>query len=217
MCQQQAVAFLSLTYCKNALSVLPRQLAEVCKLFLGVVYPSTPFFFNDLSPSMCSSFGSLFSTLQEYELSPLISLQCAADGKPVASKNAESCVQSIWALLPPVCNYPVDTAKSFSLIAKALGDALTKEPELRGLICSSLKVLTTYFQVIWFMGNLFCTWNRQTWLPNPFAGVFSHFEAFSCTSPVAITIAEVDSLSLVVVFLYLVAPSSSLCSSSSAS
>lgn len=67
--------------------------------------------------------------------------KCAAAGKPVAAKNAESCVQSIWALLPSVCNYPSDTAKSFSLIAKTLGDVLTKEPELRGLVCSSLKTL----------------------------------------------------------------------------
>lgn len=67
--------------------------------------------------------------------------KCAAAGKPVASKNAESCVQSIWALLPSVCNYPSDTAESFSLIAKTLGDVLTKEPELRGLVCSSLRTL----------------------------------------------------------------------------
>lgn len=83
----------------------------------------------------------LHLVLFEVYLSHTCVVQCAADKKPVASKNAESCVQSIWALLPAVCNYPVDTAKNFSLIAKALGDALTKEPELRGLICSSLKVL----------------------------------------------------------------------------
>ena len=67
--------------------------------------------------------------------------KCAGAGKPVAAKNAESCVQSIWALLPSVCNYPSDTANSFSLIAKTLGDVLQKEPELRGLVCSSLKTL----------------------------------------------------------------------------
>ncbi|KAG0609787.1 hypothetical protein M758_7G013900 [Ceratodon purpureus] len=66
---------------------------------------------------------------------------CAAAGKPVAAKNAESCVQSIWALLPSFCNYPSDTAQSFSLIAKTLGDVLTKEQDLRGLVCSSLKTL----------------------------------------------------------------------------
>ncbi|KAJ7533387.1 hypothetical protein O6H91_13G046200 [Diphasiastrum complanatum] len=67
--------------------------------------------------------------------------QCASEGKPVASKNAEACVQSIWALLPSFCNYPCDIAKSFRLIAKPLGDALDKEVELRGLICSSLQIL----------------------------------------------------------------------------
>ncbi|KAG0554229.1 hypothetical protein KC19_12G074700 [Ceratodon purpureus] len=69
--------------------------------------------------------------------------KCAAAGKTVASKNAESCVQSIWALLPSVCNYPSDTARSFSHIAKTLGDVLIKEPELRGLVCSSLRILVT--------------------------------------------------------------------------
>ena len=67
--------------------------------------------------------------------------KCAAAGMSVASKNAESCVQSIWALLPSVCNYPSDTAKSFNHIAKTLGDVLMKEPELRGLVCSSLRTL----------------------------------------------------------------------------
>ena len=59
----------------------------------------------------------------------------------MAARNAESCVQSMWALLPSVCNYPSDTTKSFSLIAKTLGDVLHKEPELRCLVRSSLKTL----------------------------------------------------------------------------
>ncbi|BFI25857.1 ribosomal RNA-processing protein 12 [Marchantia polymorpha subsp. ruderalis] len=64
-----------------------------------------------------------------------------ADGKPVAAKNCEACVESIWALLPSVCNYPVDTATDFGRIAKTLGDALNKEAGLRGLICSALQTL----------------------------------------------------------------------------
>ncbi|KAL3700630.1 hypothetical protein R1sor_018652 [Riccia sorocarpa] len=63
------------------------------------------------------------------------------EGKPVAAKNCEACVESLWALLPSVCNYPVDTATAFGRIAKTLGDALNKETGLRGLICSALRTL----------------------------------------------------------------------------
>ena len=69
--------------------------------------------------------------------------KCAAAGKPVAARKAESCVQSIWAILPSVCNYPSHTAKSFSLIAKTLGDVRQKEPKIPCLVCSSLKTLLT--------------------------------------------------------------------------
>ncbi|CAM6087178.1 unnamed protein product [Calypogeia fissa] len=64
-----------------------------------------------------------------------------ADGKPIAARNAEACVQSLWALLPSVCNYPSDTAAKFGFLAKTLGDALNTEVELRGLICCSLQIL----------------------------------------------------------------------------
>jgi hypothetical protein len=70
----------------------------------------------------------------------ILFLQLSADGKPVAAKNADSCVESLWALLPSVCNFPVDTAAKFGYLAKTLGDALNKEKALRGLICSSLQV-----------------------------------------------------------------------------
>ncbi|GBG72256.1 hypothetical protein CBR_g11186 [Chara braunii] len=66
---------------------------------------------------------------------------CAAEGRPVAAKNSEACIVQIWAILPALCNYPSDTARSFRLLAKAIGDALLKEPELRGSICSSLQIL----------------------------------------------------------------------------
>ncbi|KAL2650995.1 hypothetical protein R1flu_019123 [Riccia fluitans] len=63
------------------------------------------------------------------------------EGKPVAAKNCEACVESLWALLPSICNYPVDTATDFGRLAKTLGDALNKEAGLRGLICSALQTL----------------------------------------------------------------------------
>ena len=40
-----------------------------------------------------------------------------------------------------MCNYPSHSAKSFSLIAKTLGDVRQKEPDSPCLVCSSLKTL----------------------------------------------------------------------------
>lgn len=65
----------------------------------------------------------------------------SAEGKPVTAKKAEACVQSLWALFPAFCNFPSDTAESFHLIAKPVGDVLTREPELRGMTCHGLQML----------------------------------------------------------------------------
>ncbi|XP_059075817.1 uncharacterized protein LOC131047356 isoform X2 [Cryptomeria japonica] len=67
------------------------------------------------------------------------SMLLETEGRPVASRNRQACAHSLWALLPSFCNYPVDTAQNFQFLAKTLGDALVKEPELRGIICSSLQ------------------------------------------------------------------------------
>lgn len=48
---------------------------------------------------------------------------------------------SLWSLLPSFCNYPLDTAKSFKDLEKALCSALHEEPDTRGVICSSLQIL----------------------------------------------------------------------------
>ncbi|GLJ21439.1 hypothetical protein SUGI_0394870 [Cryptomeria japonica] len=69
------------------------------------------------------------------------SMLLETEGRPVASRNRQACAHSLWALLPSFCNYPVDTAQNFQFLAKTLGDALVKEPELRGIICSSLQIL----------------------------------------------------------------------------
>lgn len=59
----------------------------------------------------------------------------------VSSRNAEPLVYSLWSLLPSFCNYPVDTAESFKDLDKALCSALREEPDVRGIICSSLQIL----------------------------------------------------------------------------
>lgn len=48
---------------------------------------------------------------------------------------------SLWSLLPSFCNYPVDTAESFKGLERELCTALQKEPDVRGIICSSLQIL----------------------------------------------------------------------------
>jgi len=63
------------------------------------------------------------------------------EGRPVASRNTQACVHALWSLLPSFCNYPIDTAQNFRDLAKKLGASLQKEPDLRGIICSSLQIL----------------------------------------------------------------------------
>eukprot|EP00850_Spirogloea_muscicola_P009487 SM000053S17444 [mRNA] locus=s53:449406:462681:+ [translate_table: standard] len=57
------------------------------------------------------------------------SVECTKEGRPIAAKNAESCVYLLWALLPAFCNHPRDTSQAFQgkLIAqnrRARGDVL---------------------------------------------------------------------------------------------
>lgn len=44
-------------------------------------------------------------------------------------------------MLPSFCNYPWDTAESFKDLEKALCSALHEEPDVCGIICSSLQIL----------------------------------------------------------------------------
>ncbi|KAG9443732.1 hypothetical protein H6P81_015072 [Aristolochia fimbriata] len=63
------------------------------------------------------------------------------EGRIVSSRTVDGLVYSLWSLLPAFCNYPVDTAKSFGGLTKALSSALHKGPDLHGLICSSIQIL----------------------------------------------------------------------------
>ncbi|XP_008450964.2 uncharacterized protein LOC103492395 [Cucumis melo] len=56
-------------------------------------------------------------------------------------RSMDSLVYSFWSLLPSFCNYPLDTAESFKDLQKALCVALNEEPDVRGVICSSLQIL----------------------------------------------------------------------------
>ena len=63
------------------------------------------------------------------------------EGRPIASCNTQPCVHALWSVLPSFCNYPTDTAQKFLDIAKKLCASLLKEPDLRGIIFSSLRIL----------------------------------------------------------------------------
>ncbi|KAF5726106.1 RRP12-like protein [Tripterygium wilfordii] len=63
------------------------------------------------------------------------------EGRIMASRSTDALVYSLWSLLPSFCNYPLDTAESFKGMQKALCSALREEPDVRGIICSSLQAL----------------------------------------------------------------------------
>nr|GEV58478.1 hypothetical protein [Tanacetum cinerariifolium] len=63
------------------------------------------------------------------------------EGRIHSARSIDGLVYSIWSLLPSFCNYPVDTDESFKDLEKALCRALQEQPDLRGVICSSLQIL----------------------------------------------------------------------------
>ncbi|XP_070037346.1 uncharacterized protein [Nicotiana tomentosiformis] len=62
-------------------------------------------------------------------------------GKIYSARTVDGIVYSLWSLLPSFCNYPVDTAESFKDLEKVLSKALREEPDVCGIICSSLQIL----------------------------------------------------------------------------
>lgn len=58
-----------------------------------------------------------------------------------SSRSADALVYSLWSLLPSFCNYAADTAESFKDLKNALCIALRDEPDVCGVICSSLQLL----------------------------------------------------------------------------
>lgn len=58
-----------------------------------------------------------------------------------SSRKTDALVNSLWSLLPSFCNFPSDTNESFKDLEHALCNALLGEPEIGGIICSSLQVL----------------------------------------------------------------------------
>ncbi|MCE3049221.1 hypothetical protein HAX54_044413 [Datura stramonium] len=63
------------------------------------------------------------------------------EGKIYSARTIDGIVYSLWSLLPSFCNYPVDTAESFKDLEKVLCKALHEEPDVCGIIFSSLEIL----------------------------------------------------------------------------
>lgn len=70
-----------------------------------------------------------------------ITCQLEQEGRIYSARNVDGLIYSLWSLLPFFCNYPVDTAEGLKDLEKALCSALREEPDLRGIICSSLQIL----------------------------------------------------------------------------
>ncbi|XP_051150199.1 uncharacterized protein LOC127264739 [Andrographis paniculata] len=63
------------------------------------------------------------------------------EGKLQSARSIDGIVYSLWSLLPSFCNFPVDTSESFKDLEGALCATLKEEPDVRGIICSSLQIL----------------------------------------------------------------------------
>ncbi|GJZ56380.1 RRP12-like protein [Tanacetum coccineum] len=63
------------------------------------------------------------------------------EGRIHLARSIDGFVYSIWSLLPSFCNFPLDTDESFKDFEKALCRALQEQPDLQGVICSSLQNL----------------------------------------------------------------------------
>lgn len=59
----------------------------------------------------------------------------------VSSRNSDALAYSLWSLLPSFCNYPLDTAESFMVLKDYLCIKLKEEPDICGIICTSLQLL----------------------------------------------------------------------------
>lgn len=90
--------------------------------------------------------------------------QLEREGLIVSARNVKALVYSLWSLLPAFCNYPVDTASGFEGLQKVLCDTIRGEPELRGIICSSLQVCRVWPLVFILFVNHF-TWPSRLYIP----------------------------------------------------
>ncbi|XP_023756589.1 uncharacterized protein LOC111905146 [Lactuca sativa] len=81
------------------------------------------------------------SLLDTIRILKLKSAKHEQEGRIHSARSIDGVIYSLWSLLPSFCNYPLDTAESFSDLEKALCHSLRQEPDFCGVICSSLQTL----------------------------------------------------------------------------
>ncbi|XP_076928932.1 uncharacterized protein LOC143593073 [Bidens hawaiensis] len=81
------------------------------------------------------------SLLENIRVLKLKSAKHEQEGRIHSARSLDGLVYSLWSLLPSFCNYPVDTFESFKDLENELCRSLRKEPDFRGVICSSLQIL----------------------------------------------------------------------------
>lgn len=78
--------------------------------------------------------------------------QLLKNDKLFSAKRAEGYVYSLWSLLPSCCNYSCDTSSNFRVLQDVLCDTLQNQPDLRGIVCSSIQV---FLMVSFLLHKLF--------------------------------------------------------------
>ncbi|XP_071737282.1 uncharacterized protein [Rutidosis leptorrhynchoides] len=90
--------------------------------------------------------GARLSFFNEYVLDTIRVLKLKSakykrEEQILYQRSIDRVVYHLWSLLPSFCNYPLDTAECFNDLEKALCRSLKEEPDVRGLICTSLQTL----------------------------------------------------------------------------
>lgn len=121
------------------LEAVPLGLGEVA---VNHIYPRAwllPVIKASIVNTKLEVFGKRFLPLAQ-QLLRTAAAQTEAGNSLIATTYNTLYIQ-IWELLPSFCNNPPDLAENFSRIARLLGTALTDNPTLRPVVCSSLATL----------------------------------------------------------------------------
>ena len=92
-----------------------------------------------VSNSQLELFGRQFVPLASHLLA--VSERARQEGKDLQSTTYQTLYMQVWDLLPSFCTNPVDVTTYFPNVAPLLGEAITKNVAIRGLVCQSLITL----------------------------------------------------------------------------
>ena len=92
-----------------------------------------------VSSSQLELFGRQFVPLASHLLA--VSERARQEGKGLVATTYQTLYMQVWDLLPSFCNNPHDVNAYFPTIAPLLGEAITKNVAIRGVVCQSLITL----------------------------------------------------------------------------